>query len=100
MAFRRKSTKSSSRSRRSSTSARARSTRSSSRGRGAPRRVARRVSSRRATGRGGGSQTIRLVLEQPAAVPIAATPEQTIAQSLAQIAANSAVTPKGQKAKF
>ena len=100
MAFRRKSTKSSPRSRRSSTSARARTTRRSSGRRSAPRRVAARVSNRRATGRSGGGQTIRLVLEQPAAVPIAATPEQTIAQSLAQIAANSAVTPKGQKSKF
>lgn len=92
------SRRSSSKSRSRATSSRARSSRRS--GGGAPRRVARRVSNRSAARRSGGGQTIRLVLEQPAAVPIAATPEQTIAQSLAQIAANSAVTPKGQKAKF
>ena len=82
------------------TASRARTYSRRSGGGGSPRRVARRVSNRRASGRGGGSQTIRLVLEQPAAVPVAGTPEQTIAQSLAQIAANSASKPKEQKAKF
>lgn len=100
MAFRRKSTKSSSRSRRSTSTARARTTRSRSSRSGSSRRVARRVSNRRATGRSGGSQTIRLVLEQPAAVPNVASPQMAIANALSQIAADNAAVSKEKKAKF
>lgn len=73
----------------------------------ATRRVARRSgggarTSRRSAARvsGRGAQTIRLVLEQPAAVPVVASPQQAIAQALTQIAVDNAQKSKDQKAKF
>ena len=81
-------------------STRTRSYSSGRSGRSSSRRTARRVSARSASRRSGGSQTVRLVIEQPAAVPAAGNPEATIASALAQIAANKAAGNKPTKAKF